>query len=107
MLATMSMGAGPLRRATRFDLVLEQGTNGAHHVVHQGKIVYSSQSRTLADAHFELLRDELQAATGEDPLARVRAEQAFRDIVGVRGEANRRRTARESEKGGKGGRGGT
>jgi hypothetical protein len=96
-----------VRRATRLGLVIEKNAEGEYRVLHAGELVYSSKNKTLADAHFEALRDELQAATGEDPMARLRAEQAFRDIIGVRGDAVRRRTASENEKGGKGGRGGT
>jgi hypothetical protein len=102
----MPPGSTIVRRATRLGLVIEKTTEGEYRVLHAGNLVYSSKNKALADAHFEVLRDELQAATGEDPKARVRAEQAFRDILVVRGEATRRRTASENEKGGKGGRGG-
>jgi hypothetical protein len=103
----MPPGSRIVRRATRFRLEIEQDSEGEYRVLHAGKLVYSSKNKALADAHFEVLRDELQAATGEDPMARVRAEQAFRDILSVRGEATQRRTANENTKGGKGGRGGT
>ena len=96
-----------MRRATRFQLFLRRTEDDEYQVVHEGRVVYRSTSDTLADAHFELLRDEMQDATGEDPMARIRAEQAFRDIVSVRGEASARRTATEKNRGGKGGRGGT
>ena len=63
-----------------------------------------TENRAIADAYFEAERDRLQAAAGEDPMARVRAEQALRDAAGVRGEGSSR--ARDRRKGGKGGRGG-
>lgn len=106
ILASMPPGSMIIRRATRLGLVIEKNAEGEYCVLHEGKLVYSSTNKALADAHFEVLRDELQAATGEDPMARVRAEQAFRDILSVRGEAAQRRTTSENEKGGKGGRGG-
>jgi hypothetical protein len=106
ILASMSPGGMIVRRATRLGLAIERNAEGEYQVLHAGELVYSSKNKALADAHFEVLRDELQAATGEDPMARVRAEQAFRDILGVRSDAVQRRTASENEKGGKGGRGG-
>ena len=107
ILATVSAEDEIVRRATRFDLLIGRSSGGEYRVLYQGKVVHTTGSRAIADAHFEVIRDELQAATGEDPMAKIRAEQAFRDILGVRGEASRRRTAGENEKGGKGGRGGT
>jgi hypothetical protein len=106
MIQNMASGSMIVRRATRLGLVIERTIEGEYRVLRSGELVYSSSNKELADAHFEVLRDELQAATGEDPMARVRAEQAFRDILGVRGEATRRRAENENEKGGKGGRGG-
>jgi len=95
-----------IRRATRFGLVLERDADGMYRVIHNGEVECSWANKALADAHFELIRDDLQAATGQDPMAQVRAEQGFRDIIGVRGEATRRRTSHEKDKGGKGGRSG-
>jgi hypothetical protein len=107
ILAIVSGEHEVVRRATRFDLLIEQSGQGEYRVVHQGKVVHTSGSRTIADAYFEVILDELQAATGEDPMARIHAEQSFRDILGVRGDASRRRIVGENAKGGKGGRGGT
>lgn len=106
-LATMSSEVEVVRRAARFDLVIERHGDNEYRVVHQGQVVHTSRSRTIADAYFELTRDELQATVGQDLKSRIQAEQAFRDILGARGEATRRRVDKESEKGGKGGRGGT
>ena len=67
-------------------------------------MIHAGENRAIADAYFEAERDRLQAAAGEDPMARVHAEQALRDAAGVRGEGSSR--ARDRRKGGKGGRGG-
>jgi hypothetical protein len=75
-------------------------------VVRDGQVVHTAKSRTVADAYFELLRDEIQAASRDDPASRIKSEQAFRDVLSVRGDATRRRNEKENEKGGKGGRGG-
>jgi hypothetical protein len=55
-------------------LVIERNTEGEYLVPHARKSVYSSNNKALVDANFEALRDELQASTGEDPMARVREE---------------------------------
>lgn len=80
---------------------------GVYSVMHHQDLIYRSTNRALADAYYEVARDELVSRSGVDPLAQVRAEQSFRDIIGVRGDATRRRTTKENTKGGKGGRGGT
>lgn len=42
----------------------------------------------------------------KDPREILRKEQAFSDIMGVKGDAKQRRVSKEQEKGGKGGRSG-
>jgi hypothetical protein len=100
-----------VRKATVYGLTIERGTervpaDGKYHVIHNGVVVYSSGSDTLADVHFDMLREKIQAETGSDPRRVLRQEAAFSDIMGVKAESKERRTTGERAKGGKGGRSG-
>lgn len=104
----------PFVRAVRhLGVTLERGTeavpdDGRYHVVYQDEIHYSSANRSIVEAHFELLVEEVQAAHPElkSPREILAREQGFRDILSVRGEGRRRARSQQEAKGGKGGRGG-
>ncbi|WP_165482938.1 hypothetical protein [Mycobacteroides abscessus] len=108
------MSAEPYVRAVRhLGVSVERGTDavpddGRYHVMYQNEIRYSSANQTLAQAHFELLAEETQAAHPElkSPREVIAKEQGFRDILSVRGEARHRARSKAEAKGGKGGRGG-
>jgi hypothetical protein len=101
------------RRSRYLGISLERGTDavprdGRYHVLHGNEVRYSSSNKTLAEAHFELLREELSAAHPElsDPKYILAREQSFHDILNVRGAARERARTQQEAKGGKGGRSG-
>jgi hypothetical protein len=104
----------PYRKRLRYlDLSLEKGTpavpdDGRYHVLSGTEIRYSSANLALARAHLELLEEELKATHPElkDPREVLRNEQAFNDVLAVRGEGRRRARTQQDAKGGKGGRSG-
>ncbi len=108
------MQSEPFVRSVRhLGVSLERGTesvpdDGKYHVMYEGDSRYSSANLTLAEAHFELLAEEVQQAHPELKSRRevIAKEQGFRDILSVRGEARRRARSQAEAKGGKGGRGG-
>lgn len=102
-----------VRRIRHLGVSLERGTesvpdDGRYHVVSGGEIHYSSANLTLAEAHFELVAEQVQQAHPElkSPREVLAKEQGFRDILSVRGEARHRARSQAEAKGGKGGRGG-
>lgn len=102
-----------VRRIRHLGISLECGTesvpdDGRYHVVYQNEVRHSSANLTIAEAHFELLAEEIQAAHPElkNPREVLAKEQGFRDILSVRGEARHRARSQAEAKGGKGGRGG-
>ncbi len=69
------------------DISLERDTDsvprdGRYHVVHKSAIVYSSANLALAEAHYEVLADELRAAN--PARARARSQQAAKGGKGGR-----------------------
>ncbi len=101
------------KRIKYLGISLEKGTpnvpdDGRYHVLDGTSTYYSTGSLTLAEAHLEMLEDEKKAAHPElkNPRDLIRAEAAFSDIMGVKGDAKNRRTSQEQAKGGKGGRSG-
>lgn len=103
-----------VRRVRHLGVSLECGTesvpdDGRYHVVYDGKVRESSGNLTIAEAHFDLLVEEVQAAHPElkNPRDVLAKEQGFRDILSVRGEARHRARSQQEAKGGKGGRGGS
>lgn len=104
----------PFTRTVRhLGVRLERGTDsvpddGRYYVVYQDVVRYSSANFTLAEAHFDLLVEEVQQAHPElkNPRDVLAKEQAFRDILAIRGEGRRRARSQQETKGGKGGKGG-
>lgn len=102
-----------VRRVRHLGVSLECGTesvpdDGRYYVVYEGEVRQSSANLTIAEAHFDLLVEEVQAAHPErkNPRDMLAQEQGFRDILSVRGEARQRARSQAEAKGGKGGRGG-
>jgi hypothetical protein len=94
-----------VKKAAIFGLEIRQvGT--MYRVLRDGETTNETPSLTLAEAYFDVLRDEAKSATGKDPERERRAERAFSDMLAVKGEATRRRQSGEQAKGGKGGRSG-
>ena len=104
----------PFVRAVKYlGVSVERGTaavpdDDRYHVMYEGAIRYSSGNWTLAEANFDLLVEDVQAAHPErkNPRQMLAKEQAFRDILAVRGEGWRRARSQADAKGGKGGKGG-
>ena len=101
------------RRTKYLDISLERGTDGVpddgrYHVLLGTDIRYSSNNKALAEAHYELLCEEVAAAHPElvNPRDVLAKEQSFKDILGVRGAGRQRAKAQQEAKGGKGGRSG-
>ncbi|MBO0924657.1 hypothetical protein J1G44_09185 [Cellulomonas sp. zg-ZUI199] len=104
----------PYSRSLRWlGISLEKGTpavpdDGRYYVLNGTDVYYSSASVNLAQAHYELLEEEMRAAHPElsDPRDVIAKEQAFHDILSARGEARQRARTQHEAKGGKGGRSG-
>jgi hypothetical protein len=101
------------RRVRYLGISLEKGTSnvsddGRYHVLNGTTEFYSSTNLILAEAYFELLADQAKEAHPElkDPREMIAKEQAFQDILSVRGEARYRAKTQQEAKGGKGGRSG-
>ncbi|MGB3684944.1 MAG: hypothetical protein WA991_03865 [Ornithinimicrobium sp.] len=108
----MSVGR-VVRHISYLGLSVEQGTDQVpdddrFHVVHNGVVVRSCKSDTVALAYAELLEEELLEADPsiKNPADFLRQERAFGDILSVRGDARRRARTQAQGSGGKGGRGG-
>lgn len=115
--ATRHYGRVPVEpyesRIRYLGISLEKGTSnvpadGRYHVLDGTTEIYSSPNLVLAQAYFELLAEQAREAHPElkDPRERIASEQAFRDILSVRGEARQRARTQQEAKGGKGGRSG-
>ena len=86
---TMDLVDEPFKRKIRhLGISLERGTDavpqdGRYHVLYGTEIRYSSANKALADAHFELLTDEIKAAHPEliDPKDVLAKERAFNDTL--------------------------
>jgi len=107
------MGERFERKVKYLGISLERATDrvpddGQYHVLYGAEVRYSSRNKVIAEAHFELLREEVIAAHPElvDPRTILAKESGFNDILSVRGAGRERARTQQEAKGGKGGRSG-
>ncbi|MEV6704591.1 hypothetical protein [Micromonospora wenchangensis] len=107
------MGERFERKVGYLGISLERGTpnvpdDDRYHVLCGIEIRYSSHNKTLADAHFDLLREQVAAANPQlvDPRTVLAKERSFNDILSVRATARERARTQQEARGGKGGRSG-
>ena len=97
-----------VKRVKYLGLAVEERDDGRFYVLRAGEVLHSAGSLHIAQAHMELLVEEMLEADPSLAKARdiLKREQSFRDVISVRGEARGRAQDKAQNRGGKGGRGG-